>query len=109
MEFFIYFTDSKPPSPSEEETFNNRQKRNSTEVKPVKMYISPDKRINPPPTTVDGKYVAEHLGTALTVALAEIAERRPLDPVEYLAHWLYKYQESVNYNKKVGEVELNAH
>lgn len=98
-------TDSKPPSPSaEEEEFNMRQKRNSTEVKPVKMYISPDKRINPPPTTVDGKYVAEHLGTALTVALAEIAERRPLDPVEYLAHWLYKYQESVNYNKKKQEL-----
>ena len=71
-------------------------------MKPVQMYISPDKRINPPPTTVDGKYVAEHMGTALTLALAEIAERRPADPVEYLANWLYKYQETMDYNKKVS-------
>ena len=65
------------------------------------MYISPDNRINPPPTTVDGKYVAEHMGMALTMALADIAERRPLDPIEYLAQWLYKYQETMEHNKKV--------
>ncbi|XP_045170494.2 uncharacterized protein LOC123532938 [Mercenaria mercenaria] len=68
--------------------------------KPVQMYISPDVRPNPPPTTVDGRYVADHLGHALTMALSEISERRPWDPIEYLAHWLYKYQENANYNKR---------
>ena len=78
-------------------------------MKPVQMYISPDKRINPPPTTVDGKYVAEHMGTALTLALAEIAERRPADPVEYLANWLYKYQETMDYNKKVSYLSYHIY
>ncbi|XP_048754056.2 uncharacterized protein LOC125665462 [Ostrea edulis] len=63
------------------------------------MYISTGlktKRV-PPPTTVDGRYVAEHLGTALTLALAEIAECRPWDPIEYLGQWLYKYRENRNH------------
>lgn len=67
---------------------------------PVQMYISPDVRPNPPPETIDGRYVAENLGNALTLALAEIAECRPKDPVEYLAHWLYKYQQNTDYNNK---------
>lgn len=67
------------------------------------MYISTNlktKRV-PPPTTIDGKYVAEHLGTALTLALAEIADCRPWDPIEYLGQWLYKYRENRNYIEKV--------
>lgn len=76
------------------------QKPKEDPNKPVQMYISPDVRPNPPPTTVDGKYVADHLGHALTMALAEISERRPWDPIEYLAHWLYKYQENANFNKR---------
>ncbi|XP_062587859.1 uncharacterized protein LOC134249538 isoform X2 [Saccostrea cucullata] len=66
------------------------------------MYISTNlktKRV-PPPSTIDGKYVAEHLGTALTLALAEIAECRPWDPIEYLGQWLYKYRENRNYIDK---------
>lgn len=66
------------------------------------MYISTNlktKRV-PPPTTIDGKYVAEHLGTALTLALAEIADCRPWDPIEYLGQWLYKYRENRNYIEK---------
>ena len=68
------------------------------------MYISTGlkaKRV-PPPTTIDGKYVAEHLGTALTLALAEIADCRPWDPIEYLGQWLYKYRENRNYIEKVS-------
>ncbi|XP_041365901.1 uncharacterized protein LOC121380929 [Gigantopelta aegis] len=71
--------------------------------KPVSMYISTDiywKRNISPPNTIDGKYVARNLGTALTMALAEIAERRPWDPIEYLAQWLYKYRENIDYNKR---------
>lgn len=76
--------------------------------KPVQMYISPDVRPNSPPTTIDGKYVADHLGNALTMALAEISERRPWDPIEYLANWLYKYQENTNYNKRVKTVVFDC-
>nr|KAG5709420.1 hypothetical protein BaRGS_029269 [Batillaria attramentaria] len=66
-------------------------------VQPVSLYVPEVKRERvPPPTTVDGKYVAEHLGTALTLALAEIAERRPWDPIEYLGHWLYKYRKNLD-------------
>jgi len=55
----------------------------------------------PPPTSVDGKYVAQHLGTALTLALAEIVEKRPWDPIEYLGQWLYKYQKNLDEVAKV--------
>ena len=57
----------------------------------------------PPPSTVDGKYVAQHLGTALTLALAEIAEKRPWDPIEYLGQWLHKYRKNLD---EVAEVRM---
>jgi len=71
-------------------------------VTPVEMYVpkSPPAR-SPPPTSVDGKYVAQHLGTALTLALAEIAEKRPRDPIEYLGEWLYKYRQTLDENNQV--------
>jgi hypothetical protein len=75
------------------------------------MYIATGlktKRV-PPPTTVDGRYVAEHLGTALTLALAEIAECRPWDPIEYLGQWLYKYHENMKYINQVMEILLSEH
>ena len=77
-------------------------KKPEEDLRPVQMYVSPDVRHNPPPTTIDGKYVADHMGHALTLALAEIAELRPWDPIEYLANWLYKYQENVIHNKRVS-------
>ncbi|KAL8594107.1 hypothetical protein ACOMHN_000819 [Nucella lapillus] len=45
----------------------------------------------PPPSSEDGKYIAQHLGQALTLALAEIVRKQPADPIEYLGHWLYHY------------------
>jgi hypothetical protein len=64
------------------------------------MYVpQPPKARQPPPSTVDGKYVAEHLGHALTMALTEIAEKRPWDPIEYLGLWLH------NYRKRMDEVD----
>lgn len=77
----------------------------SDKSQPIRMYISSDiyeKKDVPAPSTVDGKYVSYNLGSALTLALAEIAERRPWDPIEYLAHWLYKYRENIDFNKKVN-------
>lgn len=54
------------------------------------------------PETLDAKYIAEVLGQPLTSALAEVAEKRPWDPIEYLAQWLYKYKSNQAYHQKVG-------
>lgn len=80
----------------EQQTFTNQA--------PVqKPYVAPSmgpKITAPPPNTIDGKYAAEHLGGALTLALAEIATCRPSDPIEYLAHWLYKYKANTDHHKQ---------
>jgi hypothetical protein len=41
------------------------------------------------------------LGPALSGALSEIVERRPFDPIEYLANYLYKYAENKKNERKV--------
>lgn len=53
------------------------------------------------PNNYEGQYLADNLGSALTLALAEIAERRPWDPIEYLAHFLYKFRANMEYEQKV--------
>ncbi|XP_074659279.1 uncharacterized protein LOC141912018 [Tubulanus polymorphus] len=56
-----------------------------------------------PPKTFDACYLANALGNVLTEALAEVADKRPWDPVEYLAMWLYKYAETRD--QKIQEAE----
>lgn len=54
------------------------------------------------PETLDAKYIADVLGMPLTAALAEVAEKRPWDPIEYLAQWLYKHKANLNYDQAVS-------
>lgn len=44
---------------------------------------------------MDSAYLKEHVGKALTLGLAEIAQKKPVDPIEYLSKWLRKHVENL--------------
>ncbi|XP_069682295.1 uncharacterized protein [Periplaneta americana] len=53
----------------------------------------------------DNEYLKKYLGVPLTHALAEIVIKQPLDPIHYLAHWLFKWRwNQENKQRKEDEV-----
>ena len=55
-------------------------------------------------TPFDSEYLKKELGVTLTGALSDISLTRPADPIEYLAHYLYKHAE--NTKRKVRFIDL---
>nr|XP_060625000.1 DPY30 domain-containing protein 1-like [Anolis sagrei ordinatus]XP_060625001.1 DPY30 domain-containing protein 1-like [Anolis sagrei ordinatus] len=49
----------------------------------------------------DVEYLKKCMGKCLTAGLAEVADRQPEDPINFLAHWLYSYKERRNDEEKM--------
>ncbi|KAK3722076.1 hypothetical protein QZH41_019820 [Actinostola sp. cb2023] len=49
---------------------------------------------------MDSEYLKKHVGVALSLGLTEIVQKRPVDPIEYLAFWMRKFVENRDFEDK---------
>ncbi|CAF1360782.1 unnamed protein product [Rotaria sordida] len=61
---------------------------------------SSGRRPSADPNSIETKYLKSTVGPVLSRGLAEIVERRPNDPIEYLATFLYKQADNIRAQKQ---------
>ncbi|XP_060130977.1 DPY30 domain-containing protein 2-like isoform X4 [Zootoca vivipara] len=57
---------------------------------------------------MDVKYLKECIGRCLAEGLAEAADRRPVDPIDFLAHFIYNYRNRLNEEEKKRTEQKDA-
>jgi len=55
---------------------------------------------------MDSEYLKEHVGQALTTGLAEVTQKKPADPIDFLSHWLRKFVQNREDQLKAAEKDL---
>jgi len=55
---------------------------------------------------MDTAYLQRVIGAQLVECLAEVCQKRPVDPVEYIAFWLRKRMETIEKKAQVGRPKL---
>ncbi|KAK6170682.1 hypothetical protein SNE40_019013 [Patella caerulea] len=58
---------------------------------------------------MDAVFLRKHIGECLSTCLAEVAEKRPQDPIEYIGQWLHNYIKNQKYlkEKSLEDKKLN--
>jgi len=80
--------------PSASPSFNFTHHANNEADTKNKLYFS-DKM-----SREDNIYLVSVIGEPLTQCLAELVTKAPIDPLEWIAHWLYNYTNAKTYNEE---------
>ncbi|XP_057309506.1 DPY30 domain-containing protein 1-like [Hydractinia symbiolongicarpus] len=54
---------------------------------------------------MDSEYLKRHVGTALSLGLSEVCQKKPADPIDYLANWLRKFVQNEENKRQVEKEE----